>query len=511
MESSQRKIGVILSYIAILVNTLVGFFYVPILLKYMGQNEYGLYQLMGSLIAYFSIMDFGLSSTVIRYYSKYQETTDTKSAENVLGISRRIYNVLTLLVLIFGGIFYLNIENIFQGSLNTYEMNESKKIFIVLIFNIVITLITNIYTSVITANEKFIFIKLLSILQTSVQPFVVIALLSISPKAFTMTLILTSFNFLVGIIKVIYTKYILKTRIIYHYPDKLLLRSMLGFSLSVFTVSMVDQIFWRSNQIILGIVSGTSVVAIYSIAAQIYMNFMPLSTVIQGVFLPRITKLVSKKISDKELSDLFIRIGRIQFILLSCVLTGFVLYGEEFIVIWVGEKFTEAYWITLIILFPFMIDLIQNIGLTIMQAKDQYSFRAKIYLLMAILNIFLSVILSNLYGTIGAAFSLGTTMLIGNGIIMNIYYYFKVGIDIPLFWKNIIKMIPVLLIPMLLGFTLKYFIGIKGFISLFLTLFLYVVIYFFFMWILGMNRYEKNMLLEPMKKIYKKLKLLKTY
>lgn len=504
MESSQRKIGVILSYIAIAVNTLVGFFYVPILLKFLGQNEYGLYQLMGSLIAYFSIMDFGLSSTVIRYYSMYQATSDKKSAENVLGISRRIYYALSLLVLIIGTIVYFNIENIFQSSLNNYELIESKKIFITLIFNIVITLLTNIYTSIITANEKFIFIKLLGIFQVIIQPFAVVALLSISPKAFTMTLILTSFNLLAGLIKVFYTKSILKEKIIYHYPDKLLLRNMLNFSLSVFTVSIVDQIFWRSNQIILGIISGTSVVAIYSIAAQIFMNYMPLSTVVQGVFLPRITRLVSQKVSDKELSDLFVRIGRIQFILLTCVLIGFLLYGKEFILVWVGEKFIEAYWITLIVLFPFTIDLIQNIGLTIMQAKNQYSFRAKVYLLMAILNILLSVFLITLYGTIGAAISLGATLLIGNGIIMNIYYYKRVGIDILLFWRNIIRMFPSLLITMILGFGLKHIIKIDGFVTLFTVVFIYIGIFILFMWTLGMNRFEKNLLLAPLIKIYKK-------
>ena len=61
------------------------------------------------------------------------------------------------------------------------------------------------------------------------------------------------------------------------------------------------------------------------------------------------------------------------------VLTGFILYGREFIAIWVGEEFNKSYYIALIIMIPFTIDLIQNIGLAILQAKNMYSFRAIVF------------------------------------------------------------------------------------------------------------------------------------
>ena len=63
--TNERKIGILLSYANILLQAILGFIYVPLLLHYIGKSEYGLYQLMGSLIAYFSVMDFGLSATVI--------------------------------------------------------------------------------------------------------------------------------------------------------------------------------------------------------------------------------------------------------------------------------------------------------------------------------------------------------------------------------------------------------------------------------------------------------------
>ena len=84
---NERKIGILLSYLNIALHAIVGFLYVPILLHYIGKSEYGLYQLIGSLIAYFSIMDFGLTAAVTRFYTKYKALKDKVGMENILAIS----------------------------------------------------------------------------------------------------------------------------------------------------------------------------------------------------------------------------------------------------------------------------------------------------------------------------------------------------------------------------------------------------------------------------------------
>ena len=81
----------------------------------------------------------------------------------------------------------------------------------------------------------------------------------------------------------------------------------------------------------------------------------------------------------KIISNLFINIGRWQYFLLATVSSGFFIFGKVFIGFWAGKGFEDAYWITLLIIIPFTIDLIQNIGLSILQAQNKYDFRAKVY------------------------------------------------------------------------------------------------------------------------------------
>ena len=132
----------------------------------------------------------------------------------------------------------------------------------------------------------------------------------------------------------------------------------------------------------------------------------------------------------KEINKIFRRVGRIQFIIMALTLTGFILYGKSFIAYWVGQDFEQAYYITLILMGSLLVPLIENMGIIVLQAKNKHAFRSEIYLFIAILNIVLTIPLAKLYGGIGCAIATAFALLIGNVVIINIYYHKKIGIDI---------------------------------------------------------------------------------
>lgn len=155
---NERTIGIILSYVSLAINTIVNIVYVPILLHFLGKSEYGLYQLMGSFIAYFGVMDFGLSNTVVRYYSKYKALDNKVQMENVLAIAQRIYFVIDIIIIIVATIIYPLLDVIYGQSLNTYELSSTKQMYVIVIINILITISTNVYTAYITAQEACVFL-----------------------------------------------------------------------------------------------------------------------------------------------------------------------------------------------------------------------------------------------------------------------------------------------------------------------------------------------------------------
>ena len=68
---NQIKAGAVLNYVIIGLNALVGLLYTPFMLRCLGQNEYGLYSLVASIIAYLTLLDFGFGPAVVRYTAKY--------------------------------------------------------------------------------------------------------------------------------------------------------------------------------------------------------------------------------------------------------------------------------------------------------------------------------------------------------------------------------------------------------------------------------------------------------
>ena len=70
---NQKKVGVLLSYGQISITMLSNLLYVPIMLRLVGQSEYGVYSLSNSVIGYFALLYMGMSSTYLKYYSAYKK------------------------------------------------------------------------------------------------------------------------------------------------------------------------------------------------------------------------------------------------------------------------------------------------------------------------------------------------------------------------------------------------------------------------------------------------------
>ncbi len=254
---------------------------------------------------------------------------------------------------------------------------------------------------------------------------------------------------------------------------------------------IIDRVYWGTDRIIIGKFIGPTAVGIYSIASVFNNIYMNLSTAISGVLFPRINKMVVER-KFNELSDMFIKVGRIQYILLGLISSGFIIFGEEFIYLWLGQGYTEVYKVALWIVIPLTIPLIQNTGIAIMQARNQHQFRSVVYFFIAMLNVITSILLVKNYGAIGCAIATGISFTLGNVIIINIYYWKRVDINIPLFWKNILKMSIPVIITMLIGTISNSLLINYSVITFIIKGFIYVIVYVILMWLLALNLEEKN-------------------
>ena len=493
-DSKQRKLGAILSYVAIITTTIIQLVYTPFLIHKLGQSEYGLYSLVNSIVGYLTVLDLGFGNAIIVYTAKYRATGDINSERKLHGMFKIIFYIVGFIAIFLGIALFLSVDKIFGNTMTDVELNKTKIMMLILTFNLGITFFFNIYLSIINAYEKFVFQKLLSIISTIVKPLLMIPLLLLDFKSITMVLIVTLVNTFIMISNYLYCRIKLKVKIKYNGFDNILFKTILGYSIWIFLGIIVDKINWSIDNFVLGAVSGTAAVSVYSVAAQLNNMFVNLSTAISGVLLPKISKMVAKKSSSKELTAEFIKVGRLQYYLIFLMCSGLIIFGRQFISFWVGNEYIDSYYVALIIIIPVCIPLIQNLGLSIIQAMNKYRFRSIIMTIVAIINLISSIFLAKMYGPIGAAIGTGASLIICNGIIMNIYYYKKIKIDIIDFWKNIIVMSLKLIIPIILILLLMIFLNSYNFIILISLIILYCLMFAIVCYFLVMNEYEKNII-----------------
>lgn len=506
MQSSKEiKIGAILSYVIIVVNMLIGILYTPILTAKLGQTEYGLYSLVTSVISYLTILDFGFGNAIIIYTTRYRNKNEKDKEQKLHGMFFIIYTIIGIIAGIIGTILWLNVDKLFGNSMSVDELSKAKVLMGILTFNLAMTFPLSIFSSIITSYEKFVYSKVLNLIRIILNPIVMLVLLNFGIKSVGLVILVTVLNITTLILNFIYCKTKLKIKLKFGKIDFKLLKEIMAYSVWIFLNSIMDKINWSLDQFVLGIYSGSIAVAIYSVASQLNQMYVNFSTAISGVLLPRVTKMENNNASNEEFTDIFIKTGRIQYIVMALIISGFILYGKEFInMMWVGSEYSESYIIACILMLPSTIPLIQNVGLNILQAKNKYKFRVIVLIIFAIVNVCISIVLAKIYGGVGAALGTAISTILGQVIFMNIFYQKKIGINIIEFWKNILRMSIPMVFVIILTIIIKIVVPINSDITLIAQILLYTLIYSFAVYKFSINDYEKQLILKPINKIFRR-------
>ncbi len=501
MKNNERKIGVLLSYLVIGFNMIVGVLYTPFMIRMLGKSEYGLYSIIHSVMLYLTVMDMGFGNAIIIYTARYINQKDKEKQDKLHGMFFIIYCIIGIMAALIGFWLYKNVNLLFGKSMTTDELVKAREMMAILTVNLVITFPLSIFGNILVAHEKFIISKLIKIIQIILQPLIMIPLLLMGYKAVTMVIVLTIINILcLGLNAIICLKKV-KVKLKFKGFDRCLLKEIFAYSFFIFLNQVIDKVNWSLDQFILGAVAGTAVTAVYAVAGQLNNMYMNFSTAISSVMLPKVTNMEENKASNEEFSKTFIKTGRVQFLLMALIITGFILFGKQFINIWAGKGYDDAYIIACILMIPITIPLIQNIGLSILQAKNLHKFRTIIFLFIAIINVMISIPMSKKYGGIGAAIGTAFSLLVGQGIILNIYYHKKVGINIIEFWKNILQMLIPVIFTIMLGIFINRLFNSTTMIMLLIKICIYSIIYCILMWMFAMNEYERNILRKPLMKL----------
>lgn len=211
---------------------------------------------------------------------------------------------------------------------------------------------------------------------------------------------------------------------------------------------------------------------------------------ISNVFGPRVNRIVATSNDNATLTDLMIKVGRTQFMVLSVVAIGFLFCGREFCCLWAGYDYENSYLIAVTLMLPSTIPLIQNVGISVLTARNKHKFRSVAYFFIAVLNVIISIPLCQIMQGLGCAIGTGVSMVIGNGFVINLYYK-KLGIDVKRFWLSIASLCKGVIPMSVVGVFLIMIKTNYSWLSLFIRIMILVISFAIGMFCFGMNSEER--------------------
>ncbi len=501
----QRAAGAMLSYVSIFINMAIALGFTPYLIGHLGKSEYGLFNLIGSFAAYLVVLDMGMNDSVIRYLVKHHGKGFRAKGQNFLANTFLFYGVISLLVGLAGLWLYYSLDALFGQTLSVSELDALRVMTWIITLNAMLTVFANPVGAFIISRQHFVFVSGSNIVLRLVTTAVLVVALAFGYKAVAVVAITAVLN--VGLImaKTIYAFGFLGMRVRLYRFDISEIKKLLHYSAPIFVVVMTEVIFWKLDNILLGNMIGAAVVGVYAVGMMFHKYFMSFSTAISKVMMPKIVHDLDAGADADEMERILTAVSRIQAMVIMLVLTGVLLYGKAFVLLWLGEGYVDAYYVMLLTLVPYSLELMGNVRNIFLQVHHLYWYRAVVLFVIAVLNIFLTIYAIKQWGMIGAAMSTGAAVVIGYIAISYIVWH-KLKINIFSYLKHLSKgILPAILLALGLGKLLSNEV-IESWTVLTVHIVLYTLLYGLLVRYVAMNRHEKESAVAFKNAILKKIK-----
>lgn len=495
-KKSQLRIGILLNYVNIGIGNLIPIFYTPVMLALLGQSEYGLYKLSSSVTSYLSLISLGLGSAITRYLIKAKEEEGKDAEERILGLFMVIFQIVAAASFVVGVALTLNLDLWYGASLTESELSRMRTLVFLMVCNTALSFSMSPYISVVSAHEEFVFLQCMNILTTCVGPLLNLVVLYMGYASIAMAAASLAIGIVSRFAYYLYVRRKMRLKAQYKRMPTKLLKEIMGFSFWVFVANVVGQLYNATDTVLIGMIPAlaTTGVAVYNVGGMFNSIVFNLTIGISSLLSPKTNRMVFSGASNEELTDLAIRVGRIQGYVFALVVSGFIAFGKPFIRFYAGAEYMDAYWVAVLMMVPNMIPLVQSICLNVIVARNKHRFRSMVYLGIAVLNVVGTWILMQYMGIIGAALMTGAALVVGQGFVMNWYYWKKSGLDMPRFWRSLCQVYAIPIVMCVATLLISMRVDFYHIPAMILGIVVYTVVYCVLNWMLCMNEYEKELI-----------------
>lgn len=437
-----------------------GIFLSSFLLRSLGDTEYGIYQTIASFASYLVLLEFGTGTVMTRNIATcIGKKSDKKALDKNISTIWTITHILTIVIVIFSVGFYLFIGPIYSNSMTPEQIDYARYIFILVSANLILSFYLQTINGVVLGFEKYSFISIQNIIKILLRTAILTIFILIYRYSIIIAVTDTLLSAAIIIFSVLYCKKKVNVKFGFFQFDKTIFKAAMPLCLAIFLQTIVNQANNNVDKFIIGIKMSPEAVTLYSVALYIFSIFSSLTTIPISMYSPQISIDMSRNISNRELSEKLISPCRLTVFIGGSILFGFISAGRQFIDILYGKSYEKAWIIALILMIPSFINMVNGVLINVLNYLNKRMVRSLALMITTAANIILTVLWIDKWGMIGAAAATCVCTILGQIIIMNIYYAKYLKIRVLYMFKHAFKgILPFQILGAAAGLIIGYFI-----------------------------------------------------
>lgn len=511
IEHKSKKniaIGTILGYVAILISVFYGLFLTPIIIKHVGEDNYGLYGLCTSIVTLF-LMDFGLSQTISTKLAKLRAANDKVGVERFTAGIFKLYLIADVFFIFVVLALFFSAPYVFKSSYTPDQINTLKYLFLIVGGYSIICLPSSVFNGVIATYEKFSMIKTFDIIQKLIYLGMSICSIYLGWGVIGIVCVNVASGLFAIVLRFIYMRTYLKIRLtLRNSISKNERKDVISFSWWGFIIAMCSRLTITITPFILGVVSDAFQVTLFTLVSTMETYIFMFGEAFSGSFMAKIAR-ADKGVTDEEkrknLQPLVEKIGKLQFIVIALIIVGFVSVGNEFVQVWMLEAATAPgavhplqdyliiYYCIIAISVLNLVELPQIAINNAMYLHGKIKPLAIVYLIRAVINVGLSFAMSYFMGALGASLAILIAGIIGAAL-NNIMYKKHLGLSLSHYFLSVYGRSGITaLITVGIGLGLHFLMPLndKMFVKLIIDGVAVIVVYFTCTFLITFNRQER--------------------
>jgi O-antigen/teichoic acid export membrane protein len=441
--------SVISNYVGKFITLGVGFFLTPFILHQLGASSYGLFVVVGSVVAYGTLLDFGITGAIVKYVAEYRAKGQTELAHSLVATALCFYSVLGLIAITLSVIIAPIFPNLFNVPPN--ERTIATWLVLLMGIGVGVAIPCTAPSAVLQGLQRFDLANLINIIGTLLSTTATILILLLGGGV----LGIVAVNIIVTIIMQVPSIWLIKgiapeLKFGWRGASRHLVRTIIPFSSSLFLLHITGQLQTKTDEIVIGAYMPISTVTPYAIARRLSELPQILTNQFMKVLMPLASELHAES-DQTQLRSLYItgtRLTLALFLPIACVL---IVLAHSILTVWVGATYAGYTHIVIILTIASLIDTSQWPAGSILQGMVRHQPLVIVSIGSALSNLALSIALIPHFGLTGVA--LGTLLpaiIESIGIVLP-YAMRVIGVSLreaikEIFWPALIPALPTVIV-----------------------------------------------------------------